>query len=81
MYMLESWFLCMARHLNVLYKCLKFHLNIPDGYQVIEPTRFCDRQTIKQTQGENINARVMVLVHEMSSERALQMYQVSLKYH
>ena len=55
--------------------------NISDGYQVIEPTQFCDRQTIKQTQGENINARVMVLVHDMSSERALQMYEVSLKYH
>ena len=30
--------------------------------------------------GENINARVMVLVHDMSSECALQMYEVSLKY-
>ena len=29
---------------------------------------------------ENIHARVMVLVHDMSSECALQMYEVSLKY-
>ena len=29
---------------------------------------------------KNIYARVMVLVHDMSSECALQMYEVSLKY-
>ena len=30
--------------------------------------------------GESKHARVMVLVHETSSEYALQMYEVSLKY-
>ena len=30
--------------------------------------------------GENIHARVMVLVHDTSSGCALQMYEVSLKY-
>ena len=30
--------------------------------------------------GGNIHARVMVLVHDMSSECALQVYEVSLKY-
>ena len=30
--------------------------------------------------GENINARDMVLAHDMSSECALQMYEVSFKY-
>ena len=30
--------------------------------------------------GENIHARFMVLVHDMSSENALQMYEVSLKF-
>ena len=30
--------------------------------------------------GGNIHARVMVLVHDTSSECALQMYEVSLKY-
>ena len=29
---------------------------------------------------KNIHARVMVLVHDTSSEYALQMYEVSLKY-
>ena len=24
----EFWFLCMTRHLNVLYKCMKFHLTV-----------------------------------------------------
>ena len=33
-----------------------------------------------RNKGENINAKVMVLVHDMSSECALQMYEVSLKY-
>ena len=32
------WFLCMTRHLNVLYKCMKFRCNISNGYQVIERT-------------------------------------------
>ena len=31
--------------LNVLYKCMKFHRNICNGYQVIERTQFCDGQT------------------------------------
>ena len=30
--------------------------------------------------GENINVRVMVLVHDVLSECALQMYEISLKY-
>ena len=30
--------------------------------------------------GKNINVRDMVLAHDMSSECALQMYEVSLKY-
>ena len=50
--MQELWFLCMTRRLNVLYKCMKFRLNICNGYQVIERTRFCDGQTDPQTQGE-----------------------------
>ena len=49
-------------------KCTKFRCNIFDGYQVIEQVRFCDRQTHKQRQGGNIHTRVMVLVHDTSSE-------------
>ena len=43
------WFLCMTCHQNVLYKCMKFLWNIPNGYQVIERTRFCDGQTLWKT--------------------------------
>ena len=39
----------------------------------------CDGQT-HRGKGENIHARVMVLVHDASSECALQMNEVSLKY-
>ena len=46
----EVWFLCKTRRLNVLYKWLKFLWNISNGYQVIERTRFCDRQTDGQRQ-------------------------------
>ena len=42
--MQELWFLCMARCLNVLYKCMKFAWNISNSYQAIEWTQFCDRQ-------------------------------------
>ena len=48
-------FLCMARRLSVLYKCIQFRLNIPNGYQVIEQTRFCDEQTEEQTDRQGIN--------------------------
>ena len=42
-----------------------------DCYQVVEWTHFCDGQTHEQMQGGNIHARVMVLVHDMSSECGL----------
>ena len=35
---------------------------------------------LNRSKGGNIHARVMVLVHDTSSECALQMYVVSLKY-
>ena len=38
-----------------------------------------DRPT-NRGKGENIHARVMVLVHDTSSECALQMYEVPMKY-
>ena len=38
-----------------------------------------DRPTNRR-KGENIHARLMVLMHDMLSECALQMYKVSLKY-
>ena len=77
--MQELLFLYMTNCLNVLYKCMKFRRNIFDGYQVKEQTRLCDGQTHKQVKGL-IHPRVMVLVHDMSSECALQKYEVLLKY-
>ena len=35
----ELWFLCMARYLNMLYKCMNSLGIISNGYQVIERTR------------------------------------------
>ena len=78
--MQELWFLCMTRRLNVLYKCMEICLNICNGYQVIERTRFCDYLCYKGDNFKNTHARVMVLVHDTSSQCALQMYEVSLKY-
>ena len=37
-------------------------------------------RTMNRRMGEDIHARVMVLVHDKSSEYALQMHEVSLKY-
>ena len=37
----ELWFLCMTHCLIVLYKCIKFHWNIFNGFQVIERTWNC----------------------------------------
>ena len=53
---------------------------ICNSYQVIERTRFCDYLSYKGGNLKNTHARVMVLVHDTSSQRALQMYEVSLKY-
>ena len=36
--MQELWFLSMTRRLNVLYKCMKFHLNSFNGCQVTKRT-------------------------------------------
>ena len=70
----------MTRRLKVLYKCMKFGLNICNNYQFIERTQFCDYLCYKGDNLKNTPARVMVLVHDMSSQCALQMYEVSLKY-
>ena len=75
----ELWFLCMTHRLIVLYNCMKFHLNNFNDCQLTERTRNSianDQREITQ----NIQSRVMVLVHDTSSQCALQMYKVSLKY-
>ena len=74
------WFLCMTCHLNVLYKCMKFRWNTSYIYQVIERTQNIIANYLREINSKNIQSRVMVLVHDTSSECALQMYEVSLKY-
>ena len=59
----ELWFLCMTHRLIML--------NISD-------TKLY-RKLSKGNNSKNTHARVMVLVHDTSSCRGLQVYQVSLK--
>ena len=76
----ELWFLCMTHCLIVCYKCISFNriaftvFNLQSGHEI--PFTYITRgDNLK-----NIYARVMVLVHKASSQCALQMYEVSLKY-
>ena len=79
-YKAELWFLCMSHCLIVLYKCMKFQPNSFNSVQLTERTRNCIYLFYKGNNFINIHARVMVLVHDRSSQCALQMYEVSLKY-
>ena len=76
----ELRFLCMTHCLIVRYKCMKFQPNRFNSFQLTERTRNCIYLRYKGDNLKNIYARVMVLVHETSSQCALQMYEVSLKY-
>ena len=55
-------------------------LNSFNSVQLTERTRNCIYLCYKGNNLKNILARVMVLVHDTSSQCALQMYEVSLKY-
>ena len=70
----------MTHCLIVRYKCMKFQLNSFNSVQLTERTRNCIYLRYKRDNLKNIYARVMVLVHDRSSQCALQMYVVSLKY-
>ena len=78
----ELLFLCMAHCVIVLYKCMKFQLNSFYSVQLTEWTQNCNYLCYKGNNLKNIHvhARVMVLVHDTSSQCAFQMYEVSLKY-
>ena len=76
----ELWFLCMTHCLIGLYKCMKFQPNSFNSVQLTERTRNCIYLCYKGNNLKNIHARVMVLVHDTSSQCALQMYEVSLKH-
>ena len=45
----ELWFLCMTCHLNVLYKYMKFHQIIFNGYKL---TRFCKEIALHMIKGK-----------------------------
>ena len=74
----EVWFLRMTNRLIVLYNCIKFHQNNFNGCQLTERTKVA-LQMIKGNNSDNIQSRVMVLVHDASSYCALQLYEVSSK--
>ena len=79
-YKAELWFLCTTHLLIVLYICMKFHLNNLNGCQLTERTRnsIANDQREIQCNSKNIQSRVMVLVHDTSSQCDLQLYDVSL---
>ena len=59
---------------------MKLQPNSFNSVQLTERTRNCIYLRYKEDNLKNIYARVMVLVHDMSSQYALQMYEVFLKY-
>ena len=73
------WFLCMTHRLIVLYNCMKFHLNNFNGCQLTVRTQ----NSIANDQREK-NPKYPKQSYgscaDTSSQCALQMYEVSLKY-
>ena len=69
-YKAELWFLCMTHCLIVYYKCMKFQPNSFNSVQLTERTRNCIYLHYKGDNLKNIYARVMVLVHDTSSQCA-----------
>ena len=76
----ELWFLCMTHCLIVRFKCMQFQPNSFNSVQLTERTRNYICLRYKGDNLKYIYAKVMVLVHDTSSQCALQMYEVSLKY-
>ena len=60
--------LCMTHCLIVRYKCVKFQPNGFNSVQLTERTRNCIYLRYKGDNLKNICARVMVLVHDTSSQ-------------
>ena len=59
---------------------MKFQPNSFNSVQLTERTGNCIHLCYKENNLKTIYARAMVLVHDMSSQCALQMYEVSLSY-
>ena len=66
----ELCILCMTHCLIVRYKCMKFQPNSFNSVQLTERIRNCIYLRYKGDNLKNIYARVMVLVHDMSSQCA-----------
>ena len=71
----------MTHRLNVLYIPMKFQPNSFNSVQLTERTQNCIYLCSKGNNLKSVQARVMVLMHDMSSQCALHMYEVSLRYH
>ena len=61
-----------------LYNCMKFQPNSFNSVQLTEPTRNSIYLCSKGNNLKNIQARVMVFVHDTLSQGALQMYEVTV---
>ena len=59
---------------------MKFQPNSFNSVQLTEQTRNCIYLCYKGNNINKIHARVMFFMHDTSSQCALQMYEVSLKY-
>ena len=59
---------------------MNFQSNSFNSVQLTERTRNCYDLCYKGNNLKNIHVILMVLVHDTSSQCALQMYEVSLKY-
>ena len=75
----ELWFLCMTHRLIMLNKCTKFYCKNDKRFSSYSADMKLYRKKSKGNNSKNTQARVMVLVHDTSSHRGLQVYQVSLK--
>ena len=71
------WFLHSARCLMLIDIYLKLREDSLNGFQVIEQTRFCERQSSKENNSKSINARVMVLALCTSANVDWYLYEVS----
>ena len=80
----ELWFLDMTHSLIRFYNCMKFHPNTLKNFQLTEWRQnciyLCSNENNLKKNKQKKQARVMVLVHSMLYQCALQMYDSSSKY-
>ena len=80
----ESWFLCSAHHIVVIYICIRFQENISNSFQVTKLTYIYNRnQYFQYSKGHNSKSRlsrVTVLVFCTLSHNVLHLCEVLSKY-